>query len=256
MNVIGIIPARLQSTRLPNKLLLKETGRTLLEHTWRAAQKAERLERIVVATDSSEIAEECQKFGAEVCMTGACANGTERAAVALQSLAETPEIVVNIQGDEPEIDADHIDRVIAALEKRTDCEMATLANPILTAEQVRDPSCVKVVCATDGRALYFSRASIPFSRDRACEDWFVDEPTPYQSSPWLQHIGLYAYRTAFLQAFVKMPATILETTEQLEQLRALQAGAYIHVTVVASSSSGIDTPQDYAAFVKRHQSAN
>lgn len=251
MDVVGIIPARLQSTRLPNKLLLRETGRSLLEHTWRAANQSQRIERFLIATDSEEIAEEARQFGAEVCMTGECENGTVRVARALENSGTDAELVVNIQGDEPEIEPSHIDKVVAALDQNSNCEMATLANPILSPEQVEDPSCVKVVCSTDGRALYFSRSTIPYSRDRQVVDWFEDEPTPHNTLPWLQHIGLYAYRVPFLRAFVQMPASPLEQIEQLEQLRALQAGAAIHVSVVPSASRGIDTPADYAAFVER-----
>ncbi|MCG6155963.1 3-deoxy-manno-octulosonate cytidylyltransferase [Rubinisphaera margarita] len=255
MDVVGIIPARLKSSRLPGKLLLRETGRSMLEHTWQAAQKAKRLDRLIIATDSAEIAEECERFGAEVSMTGECANGTERIAVALQNLEDSCRIAVNIQGDEPEIDPRHIDRVVEALEKNEQYEMATLANPIQSVDQLFDPACVKVVCASNGAALYFSRSPIPHSRDRDPVEWF-EEASPHQPTPWLQHIGLYAYRAEFVQAFVKMPAASLETIEQLEQLRALQAGAQIHVTVVSDASRGIDTPADYESFVARFQARN
>ena len=250
MEVIGIIPARLASTRLPRKLLLAETGKSLLEHTWEATLKAKSLDRVVIAVDDPEIEKVAQDFGAEVVMTGECDNGAERVAEAVNKLGLSSEIVVNIQGDEPEIDPRHIDLCVQSLREHTECEMSTLANPINDAASVRDPACVKVVLATNGNALYFSRSAVPCSRDCTPEYWFENQ-SQYQPSPWLQHIGLYAYRYDFLNAFVKMPASPLEPIEKLEQLRALQAGAQIHVSVVSHCSIGIDTPEDYAAFVKR-----
>ena len=250
MPVVGIIPARLQSTRLPNKLLLQETGKPLIQHTFEAVQGAEELDEIVVATDSPEIADVCRGFGATVAMTGECANGTERAARAVETQEGSFDLVVNIQGDEPEIDPHGIDLCVRSLQAQTDCVMSTLANPIRTAEQVLDPACVKVVCDGSGRALYFSRAPIPHSRDTRPADLLSDN-TGQESSPWLQHIGLYAYRREFLLEFINLPASPLERLEQLEQLRVLQAGRAIHVSVVEHAATGIDTPSDYAAFVQR-----
>jgi len=252
MSVIGIIPARLQSTRLPNKLLLTETGKPLIQHTYEAVQGATRLDEIIVATDSEEIAETCRNFGARIAMTGHCVNGTERVARAVHEIDRDCELVVNIQGDEPEIDPAAIDLCIRSLQEHQDCVMSTLANPITSADQVLDPACVKVVCDSQGRALYFSRAPIPHSRDAAPADLLNGKPAE-QPSPWLQHIGLYAYRSDFLLEFVELPVSPLEQLEQLEQLRVLQAGRSIHVSVVEHAATGIDTPADYAAFVRRYQ---
>lgn len=252
MKVLGIIPARLSSTRLPGKLLLQETGKPLIQHTWEAVTGSQLLDEIVIATDSPEIAAAAAQFGARVVQTGECANGTERAAEAIKRLGEAWDLVVNIQGDEPEIDPSHIDVCIQSLQKHPECEMATLANPLLNYAQLLDPGCVKVVRATNGQALYFSRAPIPHSRDLPAELW-LEESHPYQQPPWLQHIGLYAYRVPFVQAFAQMPPSPLEAIEQLEQLRALQAGAAIHVAVVTHRATGIDTPQDYRDFVRRFQ---
>lgn len=257
MAVVGIIPARLESSRLPRKLLLRETGKSLIQHTWEATVRCDLLDEVVIATDSVEIATEAEAFGARALLTGECANGTERAARAIELLAAdgvAPEIVVNIQGDEPEIDPASIAACVRGLQSRPDCEMATLANPITELEQLTSPACVKVVLASNGSALYFSRAPIPHSRDIPASDWLADPPG-YQPIPWLQHIGLYAYRSEFLQAFVQLPPSPLETIEQLEQLRALQAGVAIHVVVTAERSQGIDTPEDYAAFVERCRNA-
>ncbi|MCA8984825.1 MAG: 3-deoxy-manno-octulosonate cytidylyltransferase [Planctomycetaceae bacterium] len=250
MAVVGIIPARLASTRLPGKLLLQETGKPLIQHTWEAAIACSTLDDVLIATDSLEIAGAAEDFGARVVMTGDCANGTERAAQALQNFPGHCDIVVNIQGDEPEIDPRSIELCVGSLQANSDCEMATLANPISSYEQLISPACVKVVLAANGRALYFSRAPIPHSRDISANDWLA-APSQYQATPWLQHIGLYAYRREFLQVFVQLPPAPLEIIEQLEQLRALQAGAGIHVTVVTHRSAGIDTPEDYREFVER-----
>jgi len=250
MKVIGIIPARLASTRLPRKLLLDETGKTLLQHTWEAVREAESLGRLIIATDDEEIEAVAKSFGAEVVMTGDCSNGTERVAEAIENLNLSADIIVNIQGDEPEIDPQQIDLCVQSLSDHPECEMSTLANPLHDAAHVNDPACVKVVRADNGNALYFSRSPLPCSRDGSPEDWFTNA-TGNRESPWLQHIGLYAYREPFLKSFVNMPASTLENIEKLEQLRALQAGAQIHVSVVSHGSIGIDTPEDYAAFVKR-----
>ena len=183
-------------------------------------------------------------------MAGDCSNGTERVAEAIVNMNLSADIVVNIQGDEPELDPQQIDLCVQSLIEHPECEMSTLANPLHDAAHVDDPACVKVVLDNNGKALYFSRSPLPHLRDCTPEEWFANA-NPDQISPWLQHIGLYAYREPFLKLFVQMPASTLENIEKLEQLRALQAGVQIHVSVVSHCSIGIDTPEDYAAFVKR-----
>lgn len=246
----GLIPARLQSTRLPRKLLLADTGRPLIQYAWESARRARTLSAVIVATDSSEIAEVVQGFGGRVELTGEHPSGTDRIAEVVRRSLPEAEIVVNIQGDEPELDPAHIDRVVSLLEQRPGAEMATLATPITCVEQILAPSCVKVVCAEDGRALYFSRSPIPYSRDQ--------EPAEVlkTSRPWLLHLGIYAYRRDFLLELTRRPPSRLEQLEKLEQLRALEAGASILVGVVEHPSVGIDTPEDYARFVRRQQVPN
>uniref|UniRef100_A0A7C4QSF5 3-deoxy-manno-octulosonate cytidylyltransferase n=1 Tax=Schlesneria paludicola TaxID=360056 RepID=A0A7C4QSF5_9PLAN len=243
----GLIPARLQSTRLPRKLLLAETGHPLLQYAWDAACRARSLASVLVATDSEEIAEAVRRFGGRVEMTGEHPSGTDRIAEVVRRSLPDAEIVVNVQGDEPELDPAHIDHLVALLEQRPAAEMATLATPMTTAEQVLAPSCVKVVCAEDGRALYFSRAPIPFSRDLSPAEVLRT------AQPWLLHLGIYAYRREFLLELTRRPPSRLEQLEKLEQLRALEAGAQILVGIVAQHSVGIDTPDDYARFVRRQQ---
>jgi 3-deoxy-manno-octulosonate cytidylyltransferase (CMP-KDO synthetase) len=245
--IIGMIPARLASTRLPRKLLLRETGKPLIQHTWESARRSRSLSEVVVATDSPEIADEVRRFGARCELTGDHPSGTDRIAAAVGRAFPGAELTVNIQGDEPEIEPESIDLLVQLLRDTPSAQMSTLATPI-HARDVRDShSCVKVVCATDGRALYFSRSLIPFCRD--CDH----DQLLSADSPWLLHLGLYAYRTEFLLKLTQLPVSRLEKLEKLEQLRAIEAGARIQVGIVQRSSIGIDTPEDYARFVARQR---
>ena len=246
MKIVGIIPARLQSTRLPRKLLLNVTGKPLLQYVWETACECPDLHDVVVATDSEEIAEAVHRFGGRAEMTGDHNSGTDRIAEVTRRCFSDADAIVNLQGDEPELEPS----VVAALvrEIRTSgSQMATVAAPITSPDVVRDPSCVKVVMDVNGRAMYFSRSPIPFSRDIAIEDHFRDD----EPSPWLLHVGLYAYRRDFLLKLTTMPPSPLEQLDKLEQLRALQCGASMSVAVVNHASVGIDTPEDYAAFIAR-----
>lgn len=245
MAIHGIIPARLHSTRLPRKLLLDRTGKTLLQHTWEAARHATRLTRLVIATDSPEIRDIAVGFGAECELTGEHPSGTDRIAEVVRKSSHNAEILVNIQGDEPELNPANLDRLVELLEKQPAAQMATLATPIRSHSEWAASSCVKVVCAADGRALYFSRCPIPFVRDRDPEQVLRED------SPWLLHLGVYAYRRDFLLDLTQMPPSRLEQLEKLEQLRALEAGARVQVGIVEHRAVGIDTPEDYAAFVER-----
>ncbi len=240
MRTVAIIPARYASTRLPGKPLLAETGKCLIQHVVESASAAERVEAVYVATDDERIAEAVRAFGGSAIMTRADhPTGTDRLAEAAGALdLADDDIVVNVQGDEPEIDPGDIDRLVALLID-SGAPMATLAAPLSPAE-AENPNNVKVVLAADSTALYFSRSKIPFDRDGSRGDGLL-------------HLGIYAYRKRFLAEFVAMPPGELEQIEKLEQLRALQGGHRIAVAVVASSAPGIDTPEDYAAFVKRHQ---
>jgi 3-deoxy-manno-octulosonate cytidylyltransferase (CMP-KDO synthetase) len=246
MKTVGIIPARLQSTRLPRKLLLNVTGKPLIQYVWETACECPEFHDVVIATDCEEIARVVHSFGGRAEMTGEHNSGTDRIAEVTRRCFPDADVIVNLQGDEPELDP----QVVASLvrEIRTSgCQMATVAAPINSPAVVRDPSCVKVVMDVTGRAMYFSRSPIPFSRDLAIEDHFRDgEP-----SPWLLHVGLYAFRRDFLLKLTTMPPSPLEQLEKLEQLRALQSGASMAVAVVNHAAVGIDTPQDYAAFVAR-----
>jgi 3-deoxy-manno-octulosonate cytidylyltransferase (CMP-KDO synthetase) len=245
-----VIPARYASTRLPHKMLLRDTGKSLLQHTWEAACVADKPEGVLVATDHAEIAREVERFGGEFVMTSSdCASGTDRVAAVARKLPRA-EIIVNVQGDEPEISPAAIDRVIELLDSNPAAGMATLATPIRGPEQLTNPACVKVVFDNAGRALYFSRSQIPFLRDPPADG----DSSSFNDPPlWFQHLGLYAYRREVLLEVAALPPSPLEQAEKLEQLRMLQSGGTILVGVVEQASSGIDTPADYAAFVARRR---
>jgi 3-deoxy-manno-octulosonate cytidylyltransferase (CMP-KDO synthetase) len=244
-----VIPARYASTRLPRKMLLRETGKTLLQHTYEAACAARKPSGVVIATDHVEIAREVERFRGEFVLTSReCASGTDRVAEFARRMPKA-EILVNVQGDEPEMSPDNIDRVIELLEQNPSAGMATLATRIPSAEQLANPACVKVVFDEDGRALYFSRSPIPFVRE-------PDDSRPFNDPPlFYQHLGIYAYRRDVLLDFAAMRPSSLEQAEKLEQLRMLQTGGSILVAVVDHAASGIDTPADYAAFVARRRAA-
>ncbi|MFM7077607.1 MAG: 3-deoxy-manno-octulosonate cytidylyltransferase [Planctomycetaceae bacterium] len=257
-----VIPARLQSSRLPRKMLLAETGRTLVEHTWRAAGRARRACRVVVATDSEEIAAAVEGFGGEAIMTSPDApSGTARIVEALPRLGAA-RTIVNVQGDEPEIAAAAIDLAVDLLDRCPGAGIATLVTPVTSTELLDDPSAVKAVLtpwraagrsawlpgpATPDawRAITFSRARVPAARE--WDDRLLAARPPL----WWQHVGLYAYRREVLEAWNDLPESRLAALESLEQLRPLEAGIGIVAAAVDHAAKGIDTPRDYAAFVAR-----
>ena len=242
-----MIPARLASTRLPRKLLLNETGKPLLQYTYEAAAGSQLVAGLCVAADHEEIAAAVRQFGGQVVMTSpACASGTDRVAEVARTMPEV-DIFVNVQGDEPEISPDAIDLAVQMLLDDSSAVMSTLATPIRERSKLEDPSCVKVVFNESHRALYFSRAPIPFARN-----W---EDALLQAEPavFYQHIGLYAYRRDFLLKIASLPRAVLEQVENLEQLRVLASGYAIAVGVIEEPTIGIDTPADYQAFVQRMQ---
>lgn len=237
---VAIIPARLGSTRFPRKALADRTGRALVLHVADAAARAGSVARVVVATDGQEILAAAQRSGVEAVLTGEHPNGTSRLNEAAQRLNLPDDaVIVNVQGDEPEIDPAIIDAAVHALGAH---DMATVASPIPAGSaEFHDPNVVKVVLRTDGGALYFSRAPIPLDRDG---------DAPASARP-LRHVGLYVYRRAFLRLYASLAPTPLEQAEKLEQLRALEHGRTIAVAVRESSHAGIDTPEQYEAFVRR-----
>ncbi len=239
MSVIAIIPARYASTRLPGKPLLDRTGKTLIQHVVESVARAGRVQRVVVATDDQRIFDAVAAFGGQAVMTSiAHRSGTDRLneAAAKLHLADD-DVVVNVQGDEPDIPPACVDELVGLLETCA-TPMATLCTPLEEA-QADNPNRVKVVFGRDRRALYFSRSRIPFDRDAA------------GNVRYYLHLGIYAYRTAFLRLFAGLSPTPAEEAEKLEQLRALEHGHAIAVACVNYDGAGIDTPADYEAFVKR-----
>jgi 3-deoxy-manno-octulosonate cytidylyltransferase (CMP-KDO synthetase) len=241
-----VIPARLASTRLPRKLLLAETGKPLIQHTYEAASRAMLPAGVCVATDHEQIADAVRAFGGKVEMTSPdCASGTDRVAEVAVKL--DADLIVNVQGDEPDLSGESIDAAIRVLESAPSAVMSTLATPIRTREHLLAASCVKVVFDSRARAMYFSRSPIPHARDWH-DGLLTDEPPHF-----FQHIGLYAYRREFLLTLAKLPPSPLEQLEKLEQLRVLEMGHSIAVVVVPHATLGIDTPADYQAFVERRR---
>jgi len=241
--VVGIIPARLGSTRFPGKVLASKTGKPLIQHVWESARGAWSVSRLVVACDDQKVARVVTDFGGEAILTSPShENGSSRLAEAARLLRIPGHaLIVNIQGDEPEIDPILIDSVVA-LAKESGAEVTTLASPFHENENPADPNTVKVVLAAGGRAMYFSRALIPFAREAG-----VSGAAP------LRHIGLYVYRADFLQTYVSLQPGSCERTEMLEQLRVLEHGYSIAVAVHHCRGQGIDTPEQYEAFVTRFQ---
>jgi 3-deoxy-manno-octulosonate cytidylyltransferase (CMP-KDO synthetase) len=248
MDVVAIIPARYGSTRFPGKPLANQTGKFLIQHVYEQVRAAERVARCIVATDDERIADAVRSFGGDVEMTRADhPSGTDRIAeVAARLPGGDDDIVLNVQGDEPEIDSEFLDRLVDRLASApADCPIATLACPFPAEAEPRDPDSVKVVTNCTGMALYFSRSLIPYPRDDGAP----------AADHWLLHLGVYAYRRRFLLTLAAWPPGRLEQIEKLEQLRVLERGTPLAVEIVEQAGVGIDTPEDYARFVARCRAA-
>jgi 3-deoxy-D-manno-octulosonate cytidylyltransferase len=228
MQIVGLIPSRYASVRFPAKSLALLAGKPMVVHVLEAALAARRLDRVAVATDDERIARAVRDAGGEAVMTSpAASSGTDRLAEAAGRIPA--DVYVNVQGDEPLMDPRNIDRTVEALLESPDREIASVWVPLDPAGAA-DPNAVKVAVARDGRALYFSRAPIPFPRGA---------PASYR-----KHLGLYAYRARTLKAIAALPASPLEESESLEQLRWLEAGYSIWMAEGAADSIGVDTPED------------
>jgi len=251
---VAVIPARYSSTRFPGKPLAALTGKPLIQHVVERARQCQGISRVIVATDDLRIHDAARDFGCETIMTRADhPNGTSRIAEVAQHL--DCELVVNIQGDEPELETDLVERAIAALHADPEAVISTVASPFAEDEDPSNPNVVKCAVSIRGRALLFSRSAIPFHRDGAmAAESGEDAPVP--SAQPLRHVGLYVYRRTFLPTFVSLQPTPLELTESLEQLRVLEHGYAIAVALGISRAQGIDTPEQYAAFVARWRAAH
>lgn len=236
--VICVIPARYGSERFPGKPLVRLAGKPMIQHVYRRAQEAKRVDRVMVATDDVRILDAVRSFGGEAILTRKDhASGMDRIAEVAAGLP--CEIVVNLQGDEPLMPAPAIDQVVAILDDNPEAALATIAVPLEDYRELFDPNVVKVVVDLSGHALYFSRAPVPFPRDEACRGGAITERASF-----FKHLGLYAFRRPFLLELAKISPTPLERVERLEQLRALQAGFKIMVGEGAYRSCGVDTPED------------
>ena len=256
MRVVACIPARYGSTRFPGKVLARDTGKFLIQHTYERACAAKLVEKVIIATDDEKVVAAAETFGAECVLTSVeHKSGTDRIAEAVAEM--DVDIVVNLQADEPEIDPENIDYVTRLLIENPGYPMATLAADFARPEQVADPNIVKVIVSrceggmrddgrgrTDeaGRAIYFSRHPIPYDRDAAGIG---------QIGQYKRHLGIYSYQKDFLLKITALPQTPLEKTEKLEQLRAIENGFAILVGKVEHICDGIDTPEQYSAFVER-----
>ncbi len=225
-----IIPARYNSSRLPGKPLLDIGGQTMIQRTYLQAKKV--ASHVVVATDDQRIYDHVATFGEVVMTSKDHQSGTDRIYEAVGKLSFRPEYVINVQGDEPFIHTEQIEELASLLDGRT--ELATLSREILNHEHVSNPNIVKVVTANNGNALYFSRFGIPYLRDSAYSD----------KIKYFQHIGIYAYRVDILEEITKLPVSMLEQAESLEQLRWLENGYQIKVAVSSYENHGIDTADD------------
>ncbi|MFQ5878098.1 MAG: 3-deoxy-manno-octulosonate cytidylyltransferase [Acidobacteriota bacterium] len=243
MRAVGVIPARYRSSRFPGKPLALIAGKPLVQRVLERARAARSLSRLLVATDDERVRAAVESAGGEAMMTSPeHASGTDRLAEVAGRIPA--DAYVNVQGDEPLLDPLDIDRLVGCLAADRFVDMATLREPLPGAEAADDPNVVKVVCDAGGRALYFSRSRIPHVRAGA--------PAPggrpaVESRLWFRHVGLYAYRGAFLREFASWRPGPLETAEGLEQLRALERGRTIRVLTVRGRYIGVDAPHDIAA---------
>jgi 3-deoxy-manno-octulosonate cytidylyltransferase (CMP-KDO synthetase) len=238
-----VIPARFGSTRFPAKIVACDTGKPLVQHVVEQAKKCRRIDRVIVATDDERIVAALKPFNTQVVMTSPShQSGTDRIAEVARGLSS--DIIVNVQGDEPEIEPETIDALIAHLEAFPQDDMATACTPFRGSSNPLDPNLVKVVLDEHGRAIYFSRSPIPYRR----------EPDFIENAAYHLHLGIYAYRRSFLLMFSGWAPTPLEKTEKLEQLRALEHGRSIFVLKIDRATHGIDTAEQYAEFVKSFRS--
>ena len=242
MQVLGVIPARYGATRFPGKPLADIAGKTLVQRVWEAARRAKRLTRLVVATDDQRILDHINQLGGEALMTSADhASGSDRLGEVVRELPEY-DYVLNIQGDEPLVEPDAIDALVAeTLDEQA--AMSTLITPFpptVTYEQVRNPNIVKVIADAAGYALYFSRAAIPYPRSPEYAEWY-------------KHIGIYMYKRDMLLELCGLPRTAIEQCESLEQLRALHNGVRILCVETDYDPVAVDTPEDIATVLERLQ---
>lgn len=241
---VAIIPARYAATRLPGKPIMRDPrGKYVIQYVCEAASKAKLINRVIVATDDKRIFDVVTSLGFEAAMTSdKHPSGSDRIAEVARGI--DADVVVNIQGDEPQIRPEQIDQVVSLLDEAKDCVVSTLASKIESPEELADPNVVKVVVDNEWRALYFSRLPIPYVR--GAKNQLHESPVPH-----LHHIGIYGYRREFLLQYVRLPRPAIEDAEKLEQLRVLASGHRIKVGLTPYRLIGIDTPADFEAFCRQ-----
>jgi len=225
-----IIPARLKSSRLPNKVILPILGKPMIERVYKSVEKSQKTDSIYVATDSDEVVEIVNRFGGKSIKTSTHDSGTDRVAEAIQNIEA--DIIINVQGDEPLIDPELIDSLIELFDD-TSVQFASAMHQIDSLEDLHNPNVVKVITDINGDAIYFSRNPIPYCRDGEAN---------YKN--FFQHIGIYGYRREFLEKFSKLPSSTLENAERLEQLRAIENGFKVRMLKTDYRSFGVDTAED------------
>ncbi len=241
VKALGVIPARLGSIRLPEKILRSISGKPMIQHVWEHARQAKKLESVIVATDDVRIQQCVEGFGGKAFMTRRDhPNGTSRIAEVMDRFKQ--DIVINIQGDQPLVDPKALDEMVSLFERSKDVEMLTLAVRMSDRASFENPNVVKVVCDAESNALYFSRATIPFAQERQTGTF-----------SFLKHLGVYGYRRDFLLKFVGWEPGILENTEKLEQLRVLERGRSIRVIETVYDFISVDTEEDLQEVEKRLQ---
>ncbi|MED5579595.1 MAG: 3-deoxy-manno-octulosonate cytidylyltransferase [Nitrospinota bacterium] len=262
MKTLGVIPVRWESSRFPGKPLLDIFGKTMIEHVYRRVSRANLVDKIIVATDDKRIFDKVKNFGGSVKMTSSShESGTDRVAeIANSQEGENFSIVVNIQGDEPFVDPDSIDAAVQLMFDNPEIEISTLAVKISSPRDLVDPGVVKVIFDKNMRALYFSRAPIPYVRDLMSSDNSYNvmklSGEKMLRNNFFKHLGLYVYRKKILERFSKLPKSIIEECEALEQLRALEDGMNIAIVEAGCDSVGIDTPEDLERIFKDKEMIN
>ncbi|MEN8200140.1 MAG: 3-deoxy-manno-octulosonate cytidylyltransferase [Thermodesulfobacteriota bacterium] len=239
MSIIAIIPSRYDSKRFPGKPLADIQGKSMIQRVYEQAQKSELMDSVHVATDSDKIQDAIREMGGSVIMTSDnCSSGTDRVAEAARSLdLGTDDVIVNIQGDQPLLPPECLDDLVQPFFSTPDLPMATLAHRLTDEKEINDPNNVKVIFDGDHYAIYFSRARIPYNRDHR------------ENIPYYKHIGIYAYANSFLQKFSSLPHSSLEHIEKLEQLRVIESGNRIKVTVTEYDSPSVDDPADIEKII-------
>ena len=242
MKVLGIIPARFNSTRFPGKPLVMINDKPMIEHVWNGVVGTKLVDHVIVATEDKRIVEAVNNFGGEAIMTSKLhKSGTDRCGEAIQKIGEDVnkyDVIINIQGDEPKVAAEHLKQVLKAFDD-PNAQIATLKKKITSLAELNSTNTVKVVCDLKGDALYFSRQPLPYMRGIAKEMWLRRRTCSYY-----KHIGIYAFRREVLQQLVQLPQTPLEKSESLEQLRWMENGFRINVLETTKESVAIDIPED------------